>query len=671
MSAVRNAPPGTTVLVAPGTYAGDMYFRDIHGTAEAPIVIAAADADNPPVVQGGVEGMKFASPAWLRLKNFAFKGSTGNALNIDDGGSDDFTGHDIVLEGIHIINTAYGYVVEGIKLTGLKNVRVEQCRIDAYPTGRSEGIDIVGGENIVITGCTFKQTYRTLQMKGGVEQVRVIDNRFIQPFVGHDEDIRELQMGGSMGACCFDHFKTTPWAQARDVVVAGNTFIGSQTPVLFVGSVGGVVKYNTFYRPGKWIFRILRENRDSQFAKTQGGVFKKNIIVYRTDEMSPEHPVNIGADSTGVLPGTFTISSNWWYAKNDPQRSRPRFSDRLPPETDGVYGIDPQLADPAHGDLSLESGSPAAGYGAGAYRDASTSDTGGTDGDGTGTVPQSQMEIVAASSQQDTGPATDAIDGDRSTHWHSEYRPIRYRVSEDPQWITISLGQTYNVSTLRYLPRQDSGPGSHNGIITRYEIYTSMDGTNFTQVASGRWTDDKTEKSASFAATKAAYIRLVATAAVNDNASAAEINIDYAASGSQLEVAAVSSEQISPDQRASKAIDGDRSTHWHSEYRPIRYRVSQDPQWITLSLGGVHDIDTLKYLPRQDSGPGSHNGIITRYQVYTSIDGTNFTLVASGRWADDKTEKSASFAATGAAYVRLMAIEAVNDNASAAEIRVE
>ena len=42
------------------------------------------------------------------------------------------------------------------------------------------------------------------------------------------------------------------------------------------------------------------------------------------------------------------------------------------------------------------------------------------------------------------------------------------------------------------------------------------------------------------------------------------------------------------------------------------------PQSITLSLGGLYLIDTVKYLPRQD---GNSNGNTTSYKVYASSDG--------------------------------------------------
>ena len=76
------------------------------------------------------------------------------------------------------------------------------------------------------------------------------------------------------------------------------------------------------------------------------------------------------------------------------------------------------------------------------------------------------------------------------------------------------------------------------------------------------------------------------------------------------------------------------------------------PQSITLNLGGTYKIDKVAYLPRQSGGS---NGNITGYNVYVSTDGVTFTKVASGTWANNNTEKVATFDPTDASYVKLEA----------------
>lgn len=120
---------------------------------------------------------------------------------------------------------------------------------------------------------------------------------------------------------------------------------------------------------------------------------------------------------------------------------------------------------------------------------------------------------------------------------------------------------------------------------------------------------------------------------------------------------------------ASKAIDGNPSTMWHSKWAAGNNR---DDLWITLDLGEVKGVSGLRYLPRQSQT----NGIITEYDILVSTDGTEFTSVAKGTWAGDSKLKTVEFDyAVEAKYVKLVAVdsistEAANTYASAAEIQL-
>jgi uncharacterized repeat protein (TIGR01451 family) len=114
---------------------------------------------------------------------------------------------------------------------------------------------------------------------------------------------------------------------------------------------------------------------------------------------------------------------------------------------------------------------------------------------------------------------------------------------------------------------------------------------------------------------------------------------------------------------APYAIDDNPNTMWHTQWSPYQPL----PHEITLNLGGSYDVTGLRYLPRQDN---NHNGVITSYQVSVSADGTNFTDMSSGSWADDFTTKAADFPAVTARYLRLTALAGHGGLASAAEIDV-
>ncbi|MEK4350733.1 discoidin domain-containing protein [Paenibacillus sp. FSL R5-0475] len=137
-------------------------------------------------------------------------------------------------------------------------------------------------------------------------------------------------------------------------------------------------------------------------------------------------------------------------------------------------------------------------------------------------IPQSEM-TAKATSHHSGEEAGNAIDGDPSTIWHTEWEPI----AELPQSITLDLGKPRMVSKLKYLPRQN---GAQNGNITSYELSTSLDGISFTRFTSGSWSDDSNEKIATFAPITSRYLKLTATAGHGGYASVAELHVSKDAS---------------------------------------------------------------------------------------------------------------------------------------------
>ncbi len=118
---------------------------------------------------------------------------------------------------------------------------------------------------------------------------------------------------------------------------------------------------------------------------------------------------------------------------------------------------------------------------------------------------------------------------------------------------------------------------------------------------------------------------------------------------------------------AELAVDDDLSTIWHTDW----YGTSRDDHWIQFELTEDYQVDGLRYKPRIT---GNTNGIITRYAIQISDDGVNFQSVASGSWAGDRNWKVVEFGAVQPRYVRLLALDALTDNAyvfaCAAEVRL-
>jgi hypothetical protein len=339
--AVQNAKPGTTIRIASGMYRGGLQFRDLHGAADKPIILDAADKSNPPIFKGGGSGLHLSDPAFVELHNLIFDDAQGNGLNIDDGGSYDTPAHHLVLRGLTIRGSGVAGNRDGLKMSGVDNVRVESCTIERWGTSGS-AIDMVGCHDGVISDCTFRHQgdipANGVQTKGGSSQIVIQRCRF------ENAGGRGVNLGGSTGLPYFRP-KSAKY-EAKNITVEDCTFVGSMAPICFVGIDGATVRYNTIYRPSRYVIQILQENRSSEFNASRNGTFTNNLIVFRSDEL--RGAVNIGP---GTQPESFGFSKNHWYCMDRPQNSN-RVS--LPvKELDGVYGIDPQFMDAEKSDLRL------------------------------------------------------------------------------------------------------------------------------------------------------------------------------------------------------------------------------------------------------------------------------------------------------------------------------
>lgn len=346
VTAVEQAKSGATILIAPGTYQGGLHFNGLQGKEGKPIILAAADETNRPIFQGNNSCFHLTDPAFVELHNLILTESSGNGINIDDDASSETPAHHVVLRGLTIRDVGPEGNRDGIKLSGLDNFRVENCIIERWGTSGS-GIDMVGCHEGEIVGCTFR--YRGdlaangVQTKGGSRDIVVQRCRF------ENAGSRSVNIGGSTG---LEYFRPkVDGYEAKNITVEDCTFIGSSAPICFVGVDGAIVRYNTIYRPERYVVRILQESQGSQFVPCRNGVFSNNLIAFRSDET--RGTTNIGG---GTAPDTFKFANNHWYCID-----RPDTSNRLTlpvKETGGSYGIDPQFVDAEAGELRLKDTSP-------------------------------------------------------------------------------------------------------------------------------------------------------------------------------------------------------------------------------------------------------------------------------------------------------------------------
>jgi len=130
-------------------------------------------------------------------------------------------------------------------------------------------------------------------------------------------------------------------------------------------------------------------------------------------------------------------------------------------------------------------------------------------------------------------------------------------------------------------------------------------------------------------------------------------------------VVAASSEE--PGEEASRMVDGNPETIWHTAYGVT---VTQYPHTVDFDCGEEKTIKGFTYLPRQN-GP---NGDIKGYRIQLSTDGKTWgEPVCEGEFEGSKKEKKVMFQKPQRArYLRFTALSAQNglDFASGAEFTV-
>ncbi|GGK47936.1 MULTISPECIES: discoidin domain-containing protein [Flavobacteriaceae] len=139
-------------------------------------------------------------------------------------------------------------------------------------------------------------------------------------------------------------------------------------------------------------------------------------------------------------------------------------------------------------------------------------------------LPKNEWSLIYADSQETNYPgyATMAFDGDTSTIWHTSWSS---GTDQYPHEIQIDLGNSYNISIFKYLPRQSGS----NGRVKDYELYFSYDKDNWGEpVKTGSFENSSAIQNIEFdTPVKGRYLRIKALSEVNDGAwtSIAEITL--------------------------------------------------------------------------------------------------------------------------------------------------
>ncbi|WP_296456238.1 right-handed parallel beta-helix repeat-containing protein [Rubinisphaera sp.] len=322
---VKRAEPGDVISLAAGEYGNGITLEKLSGTKAQPIVIAG-DPASLPTFTGGNQAFHLVDCNYVTLRNLHVSGCSGNGINADDGGSYETPSRGLVFENITIEKIGPRGNHDGLKLSGLVDFAVRNCKFAGWG---GSAIDMVGCQDGVIEGCEFIgiegfSQDTGVQNKGGTERILIQRNYF------ENAGQRAVNLGGSTGLQYFRP-KLCDY-EANEIIVVGNHFVGSMSPIAFVTSTNCEVRKNTIVNPEKWVIRILQEQPTDKFLPCQKGVFEENLIVY---DNQVQTFVNVGANTK---PESFTFRNNAWF--NSQSNRRPTLPVK---EEGGIIQVDPQL----------------------------------------------------------------------------------------------------------------------------------------------------------------------------------------------------------------------------------------------------------------------------------------------------------------------------------------
>ena len=242
---------------------------------------------------------------------------------------------------------------------------------------------------------------------------------------------------------------------------------------------------------------------------------------------------------------------------------------------------------------------------------------------GSGLTANLALNKTASSStyQDTTLTANNVVDGNGTTRWSSTFA--------DPQWITVDLGQTYNVNRVILNWELAFGIG--------YKIQVSNDAANWTDVYTTT-TGDGGIDDISFPAVNARYVRMYGTQRASSfyGYSLYEFQI-YSKPNLALNKPASSTNETAA-YTADKAVDGNLTTRWSSLY--------SNPQWIYVDLGQQYRVNNVKLNWEFAYAKG--------YRIQISNDGLNWSDVYVTSEGDGGID-DIYFEPLTARYVRMLA----------------
>ncbi|MBN2474396.1 MAG: DUF362 domain-containing protein [Pirellulales bacterium] len=439
--------PGTTILIGPGEYEsiGRRWHVDfVHGTEEAPITIKGANPDDPPVFTGAW-GWWVEHSSHLILSNFVIHDiEHDNGLYLhaasDSVSFDELSpSHHIVVENLVFqdIGGLWGSP-DALKMLYTDYFTVRNCHFERWSNAES-AIDALGCQHGVIEGNVFtgNQGGTGVGMKGGSNHISVQGNYF------YEAGDKAIRVGGTSGQQYFRDPVGSTLAdgtvvdyEAVNIEIAGNRIVCKGTQgigVMWASSKGGWMHQNTIVSEMGWgdnVIEIL-EYADPPILGAHSGVITDNLFVFVNTRLS-----DVVQSNEGAFPETFAFDHNAWFhleRELTPEDIYIHTPDGILAlnETNGVYGLDPQLDSLCSPAMRIHSSNPVFdGIGADAWPDEpSIWDPMIVDDGGAGFVATGGWVVVEGEGfQSDVRQSAEGL-GENVATWTFPVAPGTYRVS--------------------------------------------------------------------------------------------------------------------------------------------------------------------------------------------------------------------------------------------------
>ena len=191
-------------------------------------------------------------------------------------------------------------------------------------------------------------------------------------------------------------------------------------------------------------------------------------------------------------------------------------------------------------------------------------------------VDSTKLTATASSYQQDGSNPSNVLDGSTSTMWHSAWN-----ITTMPHYIDLEIDESTEVKGLIYTPRQ-SGT---NGNLLEYQIQVSDDGVDYETIATGTLENNAQAKTIDFGPVTTKHVRLVYVRAVNNNASASEINLIQA--------------NVSPDVEGLQAVIDNAKAMSNVGYTDETWTAFQDvikeaEALVNSENPGANEVEAMK-----------------------------------------------------------------------------